>query len=313
MNNPHEAIRPNFNADCHEQERLALVENGLTAEQAIQTLEHLWNLNNDREKEAWDRRLAEAAQADAQAAREVEEDAARRRREEEEDADLARREDKKKHKSKYASIPDVMVPSDLILIPSSYALKKLRNHEFVELFFFTNKGLAEAEKAGLEDESFVLVKDGESHTWVSATSARTGKQRLTRDEDLTWEEFLEATPCIVSFMRQTGWAEEHVDMLILFWSRLQMHDWRFSRDEFSKQALLVYQGQQRKRWHLAIGSSSAWSLALINKTVLKKTKDLLFDEARVAELAKLSKVRLLFIFFLFDSSLIFFGSFLSVP
>ena len=111
MNNPHEAIRPNFNADRHEQERLALVENGLTTEQAIQTLERLWNLNNDREKEAWDQRLAEAAQADAQAAREVEEDAAHRRREEEEDADLARHEDKKKHKSKYTSIPDVMVPS----------------------------------------------------------------------------------------------------------------------------------------------------------------------------------------------------------
>ncbi|KAF8345274.1 hypothetical protein F5887DRAFT_885173 [Amanita rubescens] len=273
MNNPHEAIRPDFNTDAHEQERLALLDKGLTPEQTIQTLDHLWTLHNDRDKEVWDRRLEETARAEAERAREAEEINVRRRREEEEEADTARREDKKKHKAKYAAIPDAM-------------------GDFIELFYFTNKGLAEAEKAELEDDSIVLVKEGESHSWVPSTSTRSGKQSVTKDEDLTWEEFLEAAPRMINFMKLSEWPEDHVDMFIQFWSNLQTHDWRFSSDVFSKRALLVYQGQQRKRWHLTISSGNGWSLAHINEVVLKRTKDALFDEARTAELAKLSKVSL---------------------
>ncbi|KAF8325723.1 hypothetical protein F5887DRAFT_835307, partial [Amanita rubescens] len=187
-----------------------------------QTLDHLWTLHNDRDKEAWDRRLEETALAEAERAREAEEINVRRRREEEEEADTARREDKKKHKAKYAAIPDAM-------------------GDFIELFYFTNKGLAEAEKAELEDDSIVLVKEGESHSWVPSTSTRSGKQSVTKDEDLTWEEFLEAAPRMINFMKLSEWPEDHVDMFIQFWSNLQTHDWRFSSDVFSKRALLVYQ------------------------------------------------------------------------
>jgi hypothetical protein len=291
MSNPHKAIRPDFNTEAHERERLTLVEKGLTAELAVQSLELLWTLNNNKEKEVWNRRIQEAAQADAQAAREAKENEARKRREEEEDAKFSRREDKKKHKAKYATIPNIMVPSNLVILPSPYALKKLRKGEFVELFYFTNRGLAEAEKAGIEDESFILVKEGESHAWVPATSTRAGKQSVTRDEELTWEEFLEAVPRMIRAMRTAEWPEDHVKMFVQFWSNLQIHDWRFAMDKFSQRALLVYQGKQRIRWHLAIGAGNGWSLAQINEEVLKKTKDLLFDEARLAELAKLSKVR----------------------
>jgi len=50
---PHEAIRPDFNLEAHAPERQALLDTGLTPEQALQTLERLWTLQNNRERGEW--------------------------------------------------------------------------------------------------------------------------------------------------------------------------------------------------------------------------------------------------------------------
>ncbi len=260
-NNPYEAIRPNFNLDAHAPEKQALLDKGLTPEQALQTLELLWTLQNNQEKGEWDRQRAAIAQQEAEAAQAIADAEGQRRREEQENDDLARREDRKKHKAKYAEIPNLMVPTDATVFPSPYALKKLQKGEFVELFYFSNRGLEEAEKAGLEDESFVLVRDGDTQAWVPVSSTHSSKNSIPKDEDLSWEEFLEAAPCMINFMKISDWPDTHVEMFVDFWSNLQTHEWRFSSNEFAKRALLVYQGQQRKKWHLTIGTASGYSLA----------------------------------------------------
>ena len=293
MNNPHEAVRPDFDAEAHELDRQALIATGLTVEQARQALDSLWTLNNERERVEWDQRRAEAAQAEAAAAQEAARVEEERIREEQEAEVLAHCEDKKKHKAKYAKIPDLSVPSEANIFPSPFAIRRLEKGEFVDLFYFTNRGLEEAEKAGLEDETFVLVQDGDAQSWVPSTAARNRKEGVTKDDDLTWEEFLEAAPRAINFMSIAGWPEDHVRMFVEFWSNLQKHEWRFSSDRFSKRALLVYQGQQRRRWHLTIGTGRGWSLAQINQDILVKTRDNLFTQARNSELAKLTKVCIL--------------------
>ena len=65
------------------------------------------------------------------------------------------------------------------------------------------------------------------------------------------------------------------------------------RGECKLKSLLVYQGQQRRRWHLTIGMGRGWSLAQINQDILVKTRDNLFTQARNSELAKLTKVCIL--------------------
>ncbi|KAK2462398.1 hypothetical protein APHAL10511_005704 [Amanita phalloides] len=79
-------------------------------------------------------------------------------------------------------------------------------------------------------------------------------------------------------------------MFVEFWSNLQTHDWRFLNNDFAKHALLVYQGQQRKKWHLTIGMAGGYSLAQINQDLLVKTQDNLQSQAFNKELARLSKV-----------------------
>ena len=291
--NPHDAVRPDFNAEAHAPEKQALLDTGLTPEQAIQTLERLWTLQNNRERQEWNRLKEVAALAEAEAAQAVADAEEQRRREEQESNELARREDRKKNKAKYAEIPNLMVPSDGIIFPSPYALKKLKKGDFVELYYFTNRGLEEAEKTGLEsDERLVLIPDGDAHSFAPASSTRSSKDSISKDEDLSWEEFLEAAPRMINFMRISEWPESHVNMFVEFWSNLQTHEWRFSSNEFAKRSLLVYQGQQRKRWHLTIGTGRGWSLSQINQDLLLRTRDTLQSQAFNLELSKLSKASL---------------------
>ena len=137
--NPHDAVRPDFNAEAHAPEKQALLDTGLTPEQAIQTLERLWTLQNNREWQEWNRLKEVAALAEAEAAQAVADAEEQRRREEQESDELAHREDRKKNKAKYAEIPNLMVPSNSIIFPSPYALKKLKKGDFVELYYFTNR------------------------------------------------------------------------------------------------------------------------------------------------------------------------------
>ncbi|KAK2462561.1 hypothetical protein APHAL10511_005419 [Amanita phalloides] len=121
------------------------------------------------------------------------------------------------------------------------------------------------------------------------SSTRSSKNGITKDEELSWEEFLKVALHMVNFMRTLEWPDMHIKMFVEFWSNLQTHNWRFSNNDFAKCALLVYQGQQRKKWHLTIGMAGGYSLAQINQDLLVKTQDNLQSQAFNKELARLSK------------------------
>ena len=114
--------------------------------------------------------------------------------------------------------------------------------------------------------------------------------KLIADEDLSWEDFLEATPRIVTSMRDNDWADDRIQMFIDFWTAIHRHPWRHALDCFSQQALRAYQAQQRKKWHLAAGTSHSWSLVKINQDVLQETRDVIIANAHQRELTALNEV-----------------------
>ena len=62
-----------------------------------------------------------------------------------------------------------------------------------------------------------------------------------------------------------------------FWSNLNMHPYRSLRDQLDRDALLLYQAEQRKLWHQAINSPGySYDLSQINKELLHQTKDRLY-------------------------------------
>jgi hypothetical protein len=75
---------------------------------------------------------------------------------------------------------------------------------------------------------------------------------------------------MIMLMKENDWPDDRIDMHIAFWSALQNHRWCHNFDAHKQQALLLYQAQQCRCWHLAIGSSNSWSLAKINQELLDK-------------------------------------------
>ncbi|OJA19457.1 hypothetical protein AZE42_05675 [Rhizopogon vesiculosus] len=74
-------------------------------------------------------------------------------------------------------------------------------------------------------------------------------------------------------------------MFVTFWSALQMHRWHHAPDPLKQQALLLYQAQQCRRWHLHAGATNSWSLETINDLLLVEVREDLFNEQYTQQMA----------------------------
>ncbi|KAI6010203.1 hypothetical protein BKA83DRAFT_4068894 [Pisolithus microcarpus] len=244
MNDPSLTVRPDFSSEDFSEAQLQLTSDTVDDNQAARTLRTLWDIQNAKDEQM----------ARALAEQEAEESAQRQRRLREE-VEAALMEEHRKNKAKYAPVPD--------------------KGEYCELYFFTNVGLAEAESfnPSLDDKALTLLKaDNGQHVWVPASNTR-DKSAIIRDEDLTWEQFGEASVRFLEAMREHNWQEDRVEMHVKFWTALENHPWHHSPLNLLKRALLLYQSQQRQKWHQAIGTVQAFSLAKLNVGVLNHTSE----------------------------------------
>lgn len=285
VEDPNLAIRPDFASQEHEASRRQLVEEGLSNENAARTLAALWTLANNAEKDRWalkQRRLLEARQREE----EEEEERQQQRKEEEE---TARLEERKKNKTKYAPIVRGKVPSDPTILPAQYAIRKMKSGDYCELHYFTNRGLEDAKLSNLiaEPEAMVMLPAADGlHSWIPAAAVKDPKAApVVKDENLSWEEFNEAAPRMITMMKLYDWPNDRTDMHIQFWSALQTHRWRHAPDQLKQRALLLYQSQQRRRWHQTIGTAQGWSLEDLNQDLIFEAREELFNEKREKETA----------------------------
>ncbi|KAH7920750.1 hypothetical protein BV22DRAFT_970800, partial [Leucogyrophana mollusca] len=210
LENPNEAIQPDFTLDEFTADRAALVADGLTDDQAANALAALWRVTNNREKARWAQQLElDAQQEEEERARNEEEQrraaeteaqrAVAKRDEEEE----ARKEDRKKNRAKYFPIRKRGVPTEDAIIPAVYATRRLAKGEYCELHYFTNRGLREAAQSiGDTDPDALVLMPSENgvHSWAPAGAIRDPKTKVVKDENLTWEEFSEAAPRMINAM-----------------------------------------------------------------------------------------------------------------
>ncbi|KAG0691949.1 hypothetical protein DFH29DRAFT_1009751 [Suillus ampliporus] len=158
-----------------------------------------------------------------------------------EEQEAARKEEQKKNKAKFVPVGNNKVLSIPVIIPSHYAVRKLKAGEYCKLYYFTNKGLKDAKKSILSTEApglmLTTTADGQQ-TWVNADETRDPKAVITKDKNLSWEHFNKAAPCMIMAMKQHEWPEDRVTMHIQFWTVLQNHCWRHAYDPLKQHALL---------------------------------------------------------------------------
>ncbi|KAI9464338.1 hypothetical protein HD554DRAFT_2026517, partial [Boletus coccyginus] len=170
----------------------------------------------------------------------------------------------KKNKAKYNPVHDIPVPLGPIIIPCASAQAKMKKGSFCDLWYFSNHGGKVVEKSATahDDLDYVAIqRDGNnSRVLIVAFTSKlpTLRSHNRKDEihkpilnkDLSWEDFLEATPRMVIFMKDDEWADDCIQMFINFWTAIHHHPWRHTSDHFSQQAIHLYQAQQCWKWHL---------------------------------------------------------------
>ncbi|KIO04615.1 hypothetical protein M404DRAFT_26070 [Pisolithus tinctorius Marx 270] len=293
--NPHEATCPDFTSEKYLQARECLLNDAINHEAAANQLELLWTVNNDLERQEWDRQTLAEQEANKERERLAAEERERLWQELKREQEIALQEDKKKYRNKYAPVlQDVAVPMDTIIVLAPIASCRLRKGDYCELYFFTNKGLQNAEltPCSTDDDAMALLQSGDGlHTFVPIAAAR-AKGNVTKDEDLSWEEFSEAAHRLVAAMKENNWEKENVDNHVKFWLALENHPWRHGSCAISKSALLVYQARVRRKWHDTLNTGHSFNIALVNDRLLANIRDELVHSARVAELDSLKRVSL---------------------
>ena len=173
-----------------------------------------------------------------------------------------------------------------MLLPLQHALNKLRKGDYVPLFFFTNKGIREAEEDSSGDEDLsTLVQTDKAPTFQTAASAKAKKHKV-KDEHLSWEEFSQVGYRMIAAMRQQEWPKEQVNMVRNFWIAFETHTWRHDPSKYRKKALLLYQGRVCRDWHKTLGTSAAFCLLPLNEDRLNELHQELLDNATRPKLTR---------------------------
>ncbi|KAI6144276.1 hypothetical protein BKA82DRAFT_4358726 [Pisolithus tinctorius] len=126
------------------------------------------------------------------------------------------------------------------------------------------------------------------HSFIPLASAQ-AKGTVTKDKDLTWEEFSEATHRLANAMKENNWEANNISNHVKFWLALENHPWRHGHCEISKRALLVYQARVCRRWHDTLDTKQSFNIMHINDILLAQIRDELVHSAQVMELESLKQ------------------------
>ncbi|KAF8156946.1 hypothetical protein B0H34DRAFT_630605, partial [Crassisporium funariophilum] len=139
------------------------------------------------------------------------------------EADKERPDREKKMKSKLRAFnPDLSMASVLAPRPSSYALNKLANFKYCELY-----------------------EIGELVTLRPVASVQASKRAL-QDNNITWEQFHYAHRSFVQYMLKAGWPAKHTQALVQFFIKLENSP--YIDCKHVKQIVLTYQARVRCSW-----------------------------------------------------------------
>ncbi|KAG2034950.1 hypothetical protein BDR03DRAFT_869042, partial [Suillus americanus] len=117
---------------------------------------------------------------------------------------------------------------------------------YVELYYWTNHGLADARlnSRTMDDDSMVPTVGSEGTTaWTVASAARPAIGVIP-DHLLAPLDFSRAIPHFINSLEQRGWNTSHVRILASFFGALMLHNYWTLDEPFELPALLTYQEEQ---------------------------------------------------------------------
>ncbi|KAF8154174.1 hypothetical protein B0H34DRAFT_790381 [Crassisporium funariophilum] len=264
--NPNMAESPDFDSAEFQEAYAPLATEQNTVENIINTLKAAWTRDNDAKKA----RLGDANVQERNAAAEAEEAAKEKELQETQEASHREKEKRKPKLRNFTANKVVDSVSDTR--PSPYAVHKLRQGEYVELYYFTQEACSEAERseqtAAKDNITFTAVGD---QLFMKPAAAYKAAKKVIRDEDLTFKQLTLAKTDMLRHMGQEEWPEQHIIALGIFFIKLECH--RLRKQDGGDAVVLRYQAQVRREWTEALKSTSdedVFDISVINDTRLNQ-------------------------------------------
>lgn len=156
--------------------------------------------------------------------------------------------------------------------PSKFALKKLADFEYVELYYFTVEACREAaeHERTVAEEAFTLSKVDDTMA-LKPIGAYKSSSKAVPDSRLTWNEVSIAKTKLLQAMQDAQWPAKHLVALAGFFVNLDAHEIR--EEEEGELALVQYQAEVRREWMDALtgsGSQKPFDISVINEERLRR-------------------------------------------
>ena len=284
IHNPHLEIIPDHAGPHYVVLRDALTHNGMTPEEAIQALDDSWTQNHTARVQAWDQQVAE----DEAAAAAV--DPAQQDPQVPPDLPLPgeERAEGEKKKLKMKDFDEATkVGNYIALRPAQYALRRVEDFEYVELWYFTPEGCSDATQLQLaqHDDTFGLTKVDDVVVLKSISSLKASRNVIP-DTELSFRQVSMAKNTFIPLMTKYAWTEKAINAFAQLFTQLELHPLR--QREFGERALITYQARVRREWHDQLRLGSAFNIGILNEDLLQSIYRELLDKAQLRSLSEVS-------------------------
>jgi len=266
---PSTEVCPDFASDIYAPLRDDL-QRGTAAsnEDIVVRLVELWSHEHNERMQQWNTQQAAAAQAADEAELQWQAQEAEAQRLAEQEAERERSEAEKK-KPKINDFDETkQIPSVLPPCPSQYALQKLCQFEYVELWYFSPDAYREAarESCSIAEDALGVTKKDDVLTLKPAMAVKALKNALL-DHELPIADFFKAKNAFLQQATQAGWPAKHIDAISLFFWNLEVHPMR--ETPHSDEIILTYASRVRRQWHNNLKMKTVGNISFINATLLQ--------------------------------------------
>ena len=242
----------------------------LTIEEATQRLKETWTLENGRKVAAWEAQLTQDRAAQEEQNRLLQEEDDARRTQLQREAEEQRREAEKKKPKLNPFDTKRFVEKWIESRPAPYALNKLNNLEYIELDYFTMRGCRDAAvdtDKSISHDTLTFAQVGNTIALRPMTAQRPSAH-IRNDEDLSWEEMLDAKNTMLHFMAKSRlWPAAHAEAIAAFFLNIELHPRKAQKN--GKRALMLYQSKVRREWFDSLKREEGFNIELIQEDLLR--------------------------------------------
>src|SRR5271156_3516503 len=171
--------------------------------------------------------------------------------------------------------------------PAQYALRRIEDFEYVELWYLTTEGCSDATQHQLTqaDDTFSLAKVDDMVTLKSFSSIKASKN-VVPDAELSFRQMSMAKNALIPLMAKYQWSQKAITAFAQLFTQLELHPLR--QREFGERALITYQARVRREWHDQLKLGSVFNIGVINENLLQSTYKELLDQAQLLSLNEVS-------------------------